>query len=316
MKKTNIKLLSSVNTEAKSVTGAKQSNNYATNISSKLKPAVVYHNADEQKELILNDNKGKSGVYRWINLDNNKCYVGSGVNLSKRLASYFSDKNLKTQLERGESVIYKAILRYSRSKFKLEILEYCEHKDLLMRETYYIILLNPEYNILKEAGSRLGSKHSKVAIDKIQKAALNRTDEQLAQHREWLAKAWASNIGRTFAHSEESKEKIRIASSNKTAEHILKYRAARGTAVVLTKIETNETTEYLSINEAAKVVGVSPVTLGRYIKKAEILKGYIVNYKVNPKKFINLKAERAQDTPEGLQKMKDIKAFMNKGRKD
>nr|WDW20829.1 hypothetical protein [Valsa mali var. pyri (nom. inval.)] len=34
------------------------------------------------------------------------------------------------------------------------------------------------------------------------------------------------------------------------------------------------------------------------------------------KKLINLKAERAQDTPEGLQKMKDIKASMNRGRKE
>lgn len=32
------------------------------------------------------------------------------------------------------------------------------------------------------------------------------------------------------------------------------------------------------------------------------------------KELIRLKAERAQDTPEGLQKMKEIKAFMNKGR--
>lgn len=34
------------------------------------------------------------------------------------------------------------------------------------------------------------------------------------------------------------------------------------------------------------------------------------------KKLINLKAERAQDTPEGLQKMKDIKASMNRGRNE
>lgn len=32
------------------------------------------------------------------------------------------------------------------------------------------------------------------------------------------------------------------------------------------------------------------------------------------KKLIQLKAERAQDTPEGLQEMKDIKSSMNKGR--
>jgi len=34
------------------------------------------------------------------------------------------------------------------------------------------------------------------------------------------------------------------------------------------------------------------------------------------KKLIELKAERAQDTPFGLQKMKDIKAGMNKGRSE
>ena len=34
------------------------------------------------------------------------------------------------------------------------------------------------------------------------------------------------------------------------------------------------------------------------------------------KKLIQLKTERVQDTPEGLQKMKAIKASMNKGRGD
>lgn len=34
------------------------------------------------------------------------------------------------------------------------------------------------------------------------------------------------------------------------------------------------------------------------------------------KKLIKLKAEGAHNTPEGLQKMKDIKTFMNKGRSE
>lgn len=36
---------------------------------------------------------------------------------------------------------------------------------------------------------------------------------------------------------------------------------------------------------------------------------------INWKTLIQLKAEGAHNTPEGLQKMKDIKASMNKGRK-
>jgi hypothetical protein len=39
-------------------------------------------------------------------------------------------------------------------------MEYCEPSLLLEREQYYINELNPEYNILKIAGNRLGSKHS------------------------------------------------------------------------------------------------------------------------------------------------------------
>jgi hypothetical protein len=35
-------------------------------------------------------------------------------------------------------VIYKAILKYGYSDWKLEILEYCDPKDVLVREQYYI----------------------------------------------------------------------------------------------------------------------------------------------------------------------------------
>lgn len=41
---------------------------------------------------------------------------------------------------------------------KLEILEYCDSSILRDRENYYIKRLNPEYNILNNAGS--GYKHT------------------------------------------------------------------------------------------------------------------------------------------------------------
>jgi len=46
-------------------------------------------------------------------------------------------------------MIYKALLKYGYSKFSLEILEYCDPKDLTKREQYYLDLLKPNYNILK-----------------------------------------------------------------------------------------------------------------------------------------------------------------------
>ena len=49
-------------------------------------PIKSYDNALLDKNTILQDNKGKPGIYRWINKLNNNTYVGSGINLSKRLS--------------------------------------------------------------------------------------------------------------------------------------------------------------------------------------------------------------------------------------
>jgi hypothetical protein len=56
--------------------------------------------------------------------------------------------------------IYRALLKYGYSNFSLEILEYCDPKDVIKREQYYIDLLKPQYNVLKTAGSSTGYKHT------------------------------------------------------------------------------------------------------------------------------------------------------------
>ena len=45
--------------------------------SSELEPVLIYTNPDEHKGLIAKQNKGKSGVYRWVHQDSGKSYVGS-----------------------------------------------------------------------------------------------------------------------------------------------------------------------------------------------------------------------------------------------
>ena len=51
-------------------------------------------------------------------------------------------------------------MKYSHSSFSLTILEYCEKSGasglLNNREQYYLDRLEPDYNILKIAGSLLG----------------------------------------------------------------------------------------------------------------------------------------------------------------
>ena len=119
----------------------------------------VYNNPKSEKAVILNENKGKSGIYIWTNNINGKKYVGSAVDLNKRLINYFNLSYLTDRID--TMIIYKALLTHGFENFTLEILEYCGPSELLKREQYYLDILNPEYNILKTAGSRLGTKHTK-----------------------------------------------------------------------------------------------------------------------------------------------------------
>jgi hypothetical protein len=101
-------------------------------------PIKIYENADVDKLKIFADNRNVSGVYRWINKTNGRCYVGSSINLSGRFSQYYSFQNLITVLKNGKSAIARALLKYGYSNFSLEILEYCSPSKCLEREQYYL----------------------------------------------------------------------------------------------------------------------------------------------------------------------------------
>lgn len=92
----------------------------------------------------------KAGIYRWTNLISGKTYIGSSSNLAKRFTGYFSITFLTRESLKSKSLIYSALLKYGYSNFKLDILEYCDPKELLVREQYYLNLNIEDYqkNIL------------------------------------------------------------------------------------------------------------------------------------------------------------------------
>lgn len=214
---------------------------------------VVYDNPDVEKAKILKENKGKSGIYLWTNKINGKRYVGSALDLRKRLLNYY---NISYLLDRKDiMVIYKALLAHGFENFTLEILEYCEPSVLIEREQYYIDLLNPEYNILKIAGSRLGAKHTLEAIAKIKTGALNRSKEALAKNLEHLNK---------LNSSQEHKEHlIRL---NTSLEQIAKT----ANPVIVLNTLNGESIEFRSITQAAKFLEVHPEILRRHIVKEKL----------------------------------------------
>nr|YP_009072334.1 GIY-YIG endonuclease [Sclerotinia borealis]AHX82998.1 GIY-YIG endonuclease [Sclerotinia borealis] len=144
--------------------------NFSTNYensSTYIKPEIIYENADTQKSLVFKDNKGKSGIYRWTNNLNGDSYIGSGVDLNKRLYHYYSLKLMQLYVEKRKSYIYSALIKHGYSNFTLEIMEYCDKDKVIEREQYYLNILKPKYNLLKTAGSRYGFEHSEFTREKM-----------------------------------------------------------------------------------------------------------------------------------------------------
>jgi excinuclease UvrABC nuclease subunit len=55
-----------------------------------LVPVISYSNTDKEKIAILENNKNRAGVYRWVNITTGKTYIGSSGNLSNRFRKYFN----------------------------------------------------------------------------------------------------------------------------------------------------------------------------------------------------------------------------------
>jgi len=139
-----------------------------------INPVCSYSDAYKQRKKIYKENLNKTGIYLRTNRISRKCYVGSSVNLSRRLRDYFNKSFLKTELRKNNSMIYRALLKYDYSNFKLDILEYCDPSILIWREQFYLDNLELKYNTLKIARSLLGFKHSIYSKERIRTAKLGK----------------------------------------------------------------------------------------------------------------------------------------------
>jgi group I intron endonuclease len=236
-------------------------------------PAVSYKNAKINKSLIFKDNNGKAFVYRWINKLNGKEYLGSTSSAKRRLNTYY---DLKT-LGEVNMPIYNAILKHGHENFIFEIIEYCLSEDTIKREQYYLDNFDFEYNVLANANSLAGYKHTTETLAKFKGRQNLLGFKHLAETLEMLREI---NTGKV--HTEEAKEvmrnswaqrKLKSGSSVELAllnETIQPKTKKKGKIVVVTNIETNISTEYKSISEAATVLNLTRVTLRKYIKNKEI----------------------------------------------
>lgn len=251
-------------------------NNNNNNIKIELvSPVIKYTNSDQLKSQVLKDNKGKSGIYRWVNNLNGNTYVGSAVDLAKRLGSYYNNK----ELTRNSRPIKDALLKYGHMNFTLEILEYCPKVTLIEREQFYMDLLIPEYNILKYAYSVLGYKHTQETLEKLKEKRIS------PEHKKIL-----SSIHKNKLVSEDTKKKLASATAKYRKTNPLSTEALanlrdksilrEGVAVSVLNTETNVTKEFTNQTEAGVFLGISRQAVYNAIKRGSTVNGVYIIKKV------------------------------------
>jgi group I intron endonuclease len=132
-----------------------------------LNPVFCYENLhlEEVKNKIKIQTKGLSGVYLILNKITLDFYVGSAS--SSRLYARFSNHLLYFK---GSKIVKLAVKKYHILNFAFIVLELYpnivnkeNNKELLDMEDYYLKSLLPNYNILTEAGSSFGYKHTEIS---------------------------------------------------------------------------------------------------------------------------------------------------------
>lgn len=217
-------------------------------------PLISYSNAESQKENILKDNKGKSGIYRWVNTLTGDSYVGSSVDLSPRVRKYFNFNYLKNH--KNKMIICNALLKYGYSNFSFEIIEYCDKKDVISREQYYLDTLAPKYNILKTAGNLYGHKHSLETKELMSLAKLGKNNPQFGKTGDEHP-----SYGYTRLVSEITR--------NKLSE-------AGGLKIYLYSLDFQLLQTFVSSRKAAEFLGSSNPTIMKYARSGETFKGLYI----------------------------------------
>ena len=194
--------------------------------------------------------------------------MGSALDLSKRLIRYYHKSELTKKSARP---INQALLKYGHENFTLEILEYCLKNELLIRENYYFDLLKPEYNILKQAYSLLGYKHTAKSIHKMKTRLVS------PEHKLLLSLAHKNKIV-----SFETRAKLSAAISDfrkknpLSEERLAKLKADSikrvGVKVTVTNTETNEIRKFNNKTEAGKFLGITRQAIDKFIIRNALVK--------------------------------------------
>src|SRR5580698_4271676 len=136
-----------------------------------LNPIYIFENLNSEniRTQISNETKGLSGIYMIVNKITKDYYIGSAA--TNKFFARFSNH---LSYFRGSKIVKSAVKKYGLENFAFIILDLYpnivtkeNNKELMDLEDRYLKLLLPNYNILTEAGSSFGYKHTEVDRQKM-----------------------------------------------------------------------------------------------------------------------------------------------------
>ena len=155
--------------------------------------------------------------------------------------------------------IVKALLKYGQNNFALLIVEYVEVKKLAIRETHFISKLLPYYNVLKQAYSSVGYKHTEDIKQMLSELAKNRVHSDLT--KSLISKALVGENNPFYNKSHSLESKLRMIEA-KTAYPVYVYNSYRVLQVVFPSVKT-----------LAKLINSNHPTIVKSIKNQVLFRG-------------------------------------------
>lgn len=243
-----------------------------------LKPVYIYSNLNNKstKEEIKSNTQNLAGVYLILNLSTNDFYVGSAS--TNRFFIRFSNHLINLT---GSKIVKLAVRKYGIENFCFMVLEVFpekitveNNKKLLDIEDFYLKSLLPNYNILTEAGSSFGYKHTE----------LDRIYMKSNYSQERRDKIGNLNKGKKLSKAtiEKMKEAFKTRKKPILSEQAILNMKKKSKPIILYNRD-NRTVfgEYSSIVETALAVNCSIKTVSRALKSESkiLLRRWVVAYK-------------------------------------
>jgi group I intron endonuclease len=213
---------------------------------------------EDTKKQIMKDTKGLSGIYMIFNKTTKDYYIGSAA--TDRFFSRFSNHMIYF---RGSKIVKLAIKKYGIENFAFLVLDLYpnivnkeNNKELLDLEDNYLKLLLPNYNILTEAGSSFGYKHTELDRKKMK-------DIYSDERRERIG-----SLNRGNKLSKDTIVQMREKALNRPpiSEDIRKKSISNTRLVTLYNLNGTVYGKYNSIIDAARAINCGEKTIRRALQ--------------------------------------------------